>query len=140
MSATFRPDDADYWAPLPFFAGVSAEAARHGLRIRHHPLGPLDDEEHTPVAAMLEMPPGYVLPRHSHACDRLEVIVRGTLEVGGEVLGPGTVLSSSADEMYGPHRAGPEGCVTVEIFAALEGVGRVRLDHGGSEEVRQYRH
>jgi hypothetical protein len=131
------PDDAGYWTPDPFFAGVSAIAAEYDLKIVHHALGPLDDEEGTPVAAILEMPPGYVLPRHAHQCERLEVIITGTLTVDGQELGPGTVLRSGASQFYGPHTAGPEGCTTVEVFAQLRGVGRVILadaDSGSDQD------
>lgn len=125
--SVLEPSDPDYWTPDPFFAGVAAAAAAHDLRIRHHALGPLDDEDATPVAAMLEMPPGYELPRHAHDCERIEIVVKGSLEVDGRVLGPGAVLRSGAGDFYGPHVAGPHGCTTVEVFASLRGVGRVML-------------
>jgi len=130
------PDDPEYWTPHPFFAGVTAAAAEHGLRIVHHPIGPLDDEQHTPVAAILEMQPGYVLPRHAHDCERWEVVLSGSMEIDGRQVGPGTVLRAGAREMYGPHIAGPDGCTTVEVFAALRGVGRIILeDQPGAEPV-----
>jgi hypothetical protein len=133
------PDDPSYWTPDAFFASVSAVAAEYGLRIRHHALGPLDDEDHTPVAAILEMPPGYVLPRHAHNCERLEVVIAGSLTVDGRDLGPGTVLRSGGSEFYGPHVAGPDGCTTVEIFAALRGVGRIMLDDESGQHESVYR-
>jgi hypothetical protein len=68
-------------------------------------------------------PPGYVLPRHRHASHRLEVVIQGSLEVDGRVLGPGDVMWSQAGEFYGPHVAGPDGALTVEIFSSSDGIG-----------------
>lgn len=133
------PNDPDYWTPLPFFAGVSSTAQEHGLRIVHHPLGPSEEEDSTPVAAILEMPPGYTLPRHSHNCERIEIVVRGTLTADGRELGPGSVLKAGADEFYGPHVAGPQGCLTVEVFASVRGVGNVTIDTPGGPQSLSYR-
>jgi hypothetical protein len=86
-----------------------------------------DDEEawDSPAVVMLEMPPNYVLFRHAHICHRFEVVVKGSLEAGGRILGPGDVMTARPGEMYGPHTAGPEGCTTAEVFGSLEGVFRV---------------
>lgn len=58
----------------------------------------------------------------------MEIVVSGSLLVGDDVLGPGDVMTSRADEMYGPHVAGPEGCVTFEIFGRLDGTSRTTYD------------
>lgn len=74
-----------------------------------------------PAAYLLDMPPGYVLLRHGHPCERFEVVVKGSLQVGdGRVAGPGDVFTARANTLYGPHTAGPEGCVTIEIFSRLD--------------------
>ncbi len=78
-----------------------------------------------PAVVMLEMPPSYVLFRHAHICHRFEVVVKGSLEADGKILGPGDVMTARPGEMYGPHTAGPEGCTTAEVFGSLEGVFRV---------------
>ena len=41
-------------------------------------------------------------------------------------------------EMYGPHVAGPEGCVTLEFFSSMQGVGQVILDTPDGPEVTRY--
>jgi len=69
-----------------------------------------------PVAMMLFMEPNFELPRHAHDCHRFEVVVQGTLTIGDTNLGPGDISISSPGEHYGPHIAGPTGCLTVEIF------------------------
>ncbi len=82
-----------------------------------------DDPGAAPVAMALELPPGYTLPRHAHSTYRAEVIVRGTLTLGdGTTLGPGDIWTSGPDEYYGPHTAGPDGVLTVEIFASATGL------------------
>ena len=89
-----------------------------------------------PAVVMLKMPPGYRLFRHAHICHRFEVIVTGTLEVNGEILGPGAVMTARPGEMYGPHIAGAEGCTTAEVFGAHEGVYRIIAE--GSSGIREY--
>jgi hypothetical protein len=123
-----RYDDPDFWSAGPeALRPLQEVSAEHGLKIVHFLLGPGDDEA-TSAAAVLEMPPGYVLPRHAHDCERFEVIVRGSLRVGDATHRPGDVLTSAALEMYGPHVAGPEGCTTVEVFGSLRGVGHTIFD------------
>ena len=60
----------------------------------------------------------------------------GTLEVNGEILGPGAVMTARPGQMYGPHIAGPEGCTTAEVFGTHEGVYRVIAE--GRDGVREY--
>jgi hypothetical protein len=83
------------------------------------------DSWDSPAVVMLEMPPNYVLFRHGHTCHRFEVVVKGTLDADGKILGPGDVMTARPGEMYGPHTAGPEGCTTAEVFGSLGGVFRV---------------
>src|SRR5256885_13707882 len=77
------------------------------------------------AVVVLEMPPSYVLFRHARICHRFEVVVKGSLEADGRVLGPGDVMTAHPGQFYGPHTAGPDGCTTVEVFGTLEGVFRV---------------
>lgn len=134
--AVFKQDDPDFWESSPEFLRPLQDACDpFGLRIVHFLMGAADDPR-TPAAAVLEMPPGYELPRHTHDCERFEVVVKGSLQVGDQVLGPGDVTTSAALEMYGPHIAGPDGCTTVEVFGALSGVGHTIFDTpDGPDEV-----
>jgi hypothetical protein len=79
----------------------------------------------------------WVAAWHAHTCERFEVIVRGSLEVDGRLVGPGHVMTAAPGELYGPHVAGPEGCATAEVFSDLEGVFRILVEQpdGG---VREY--
>jgi hypothetical protein len=125
---TFRLADSGFWDSEPeLLRPLQAACQPFGLRIRHFVMGDADDAA-TPTAAVLEMPPGYVLPRHAHPCERLEVIVAGSLQAGDDVLVPGDVMATPAGEMYGPHTAGPGGCTTVEIFSSITGNGNITLD------------
>lgn len=115
-----EPDYFDAMTPAAFkFARELGKEG--GLELGTLVLG--DDPTSAPVAMVLELPPGYTLPRHSHATHRVEVIVRGSLTLGdGTTLGPGDVWTSGPDQFYGPHTAGPEGAVSVEIFAGAAGL------------------
>ena len=107
------------------------------------PLWLLDTTEDlsVPAAYMLKMPPGYRLFRHGHRCERFEVVLQGSLDVGdGRVAGVGDIFTAEAGTLYGPHTAGPEGCTTLEIFSALEGMFRLLYEgpDGGIEaDVRK---
>lgn len=77
---------------------------------------PTDDE--AVLAKVLWMPPGYRLFRHAHDCHRFEIVVKGSIDVGdGKTLKVGDVSVSAPGQYYGPHVAGPEGCLTLEIFS-----------------------
>ena len=49
-------------------------------------------------------------------------------------------MVSAANEFYGPHVAGPEGCTTVEVFSSITGVGNsVQEAEDGTREAVTYR-
>ena len=134
--AHHRITDPAFWDLEPEFLKPVQDACKpHGLDIVHFVMGDPDDPC-TPVAAVLRMPPGYELARHAHPVVRFEVIVQGSLQVGGEVYGPGDVMMSPAGEMYGPHIAGPEGCTTVEVFSSIRGTGNLVSENGESVSYR----
>ena len=87
----------------------------------------------TPAFAVFKMAPGSVLPRHSHPCERFEVIIQGSMEVQspeerGLELKTGDVMRASPDELYGPHLAGPEGYTVVEYFSRMAALYDVTFD------------
>ncbi len=76
--------------------------------------------------------PGDVITQHAHPCERVEVIMRGTLSANGRIHRPGNVLTAQADEFYGPRTAGTDGCTTLEAFAKATGaVYRITKDAAG---------
>ena len=93
-----------------------------------------------PIAILLQLPPGYVLERHAHACHRVEVIVRGSLDIRGEqVLHPGDISVSAPGEFYGPNIGGPEGSLSVEIFSTAQGMLPIFEDVETSEQILERR-
>jgi anti-sigma factor ChrR (cupin superfamily) len=113
--------DRDYWQAPERFRALFEKLRSLGLRVSYFALGDANDDA-TPVAVIVEMPPGFVIMRHAHPCARFEAIVRGTLESEDRVLRAGDVMVSAADEFYGPKTAGKDGCVTIEVFGAASGV------------------
>ena len=120
----FATVDDDYWNRWPaHLQGMSELVDALGLGATVFVLGDPNDES-SPAAAIFRMPPNFVLSRHAHSAERIEIIIDGTLDVGGRVLGPGDVMTASFEEAYGDHVAGEQGCTTVEIFSSLAGVHR----------------
>lgn len=118
-----KSQDDNYWgtAPeAPWAGAVAAAGAATGLRTSIFALRDATDDT-TPMAVMVEYPPNYPLPRHSHGSGRLELVVRGSIQVGEDVLGPGDIMTADADELYGPHTIGPEGCTTMEVASVRGG-------------------
>jgi hypothetical protein len=116
--------DADFWDRWPReLQGMGELTAAIGLRATSFVMGnPLDSS--SPGVAIMELPPGFVLPRHAHKAHRVEVVVAGSIDVGDRVLYPGDVMTANDEEAYGEHRAGPDGCTTVEIFSRLSGMNQ----------------
>jgi hypothetical protein len=83
-------------------------------------LGDPEDNK-TPAANLIEIPAYFPLPRHTHDCDVLMVVIKGSIYADDKVLRPGDVMTAIAHEFYGPEVAGPEGCARIEFFASLSG-------------------
>jgi hypothetical protein len=97
-------------------------------------------DDNAAMVNVLRLPPGGVLPRHSHACHRFEMVVFGELHVpDGTVLRPGDVMISKPGEAYGPHAAGPEGVVTVEVNGIAAAPLTFTDDPDLAERYRDYR-
>jgi hypothetical protein len=104
------------------------------------PLWFLGDQEDlsVPAALYLEMPPGYTLFRHGHPCERFEIVIQGSLDVGdGRIAKPGDVFTAKPGELYGPHTTGPDGATTIEVFGHLDGMFRLLYedDNGTVVEI-----
>jgi hypothetical protein len=112
--AHYHMSDDAYWEPPAKYRPVTENAP---IKLAFFVMGDPERED-VPVAAVLDMQPGDVIGYHAHDCERVEVVVKGTLDVGeGKVLHAGDVMVARPLQFYGPHVAGPDGCVTVEIFA-----------------------
>lgn len=120
--------------PPAWFAEVLSAAGRDATTI---PLWHLDTKQDmsNPAALLLQMPPDYTLFRHGHPCQRFEVVIQGSLDVGdGRVATVGDIFTADAFTLYGPHTAGPEGCTTIEVFSSVEGMFRL-LYEGPDGEI-----
>jgi hypothetical protein len=118
----YTMDQAEYWVDADKYA------AFENLRTSNRVLG---DDPRSPRIVIMDMGPGFVIPRHSHGCERYEMIVSGSLYSQEEVLHVGDVMLAHADEVYGPKIAGPEGCMTLEVFERNDTSGsRYELEDG----------
>ena len=125
------PEDAAPWLHDMVQSRLGALAV--GWQSATFPMGKPSDED-IPVVALLYIPPGHVLPCHTHDCYRVEVMLQGTLHMGDRVLRAGDVWTSEAGEFYGPHVAGPTGSLSVEIFASSKG-SRSRTPEGARVDL-----
>ena len=139
MPKYYRPGEAGFWEMEPEFLRSVQDACKpFNLDILHFVLGDADSP-HTPVAAVLRMPPGFELPRHAHSVTRFEVVVQGSITVDGRELLPGDIMVSPPNEMYGPHVAGADGATTIEFFSSIQGVGNVIHDTPDGPRAESYR-
>jgi quercetin dioxygenase-like cupin family protein len=111
----YSPNEPEYWAVPPKYEPMVDLSPT--MRMTWFILGD-DDDEDAPAAMVLDMQPGHVIARHAHECERIEIVVSGTLDVGDRTLRAGDIMVAHPGEFYGPHIAGPEGCVTLEVFSA----------------------
>lgn len=111
----YRITDDEYWESPPRYQPMLSRKAE--LQMSWFLMGSEDDDD-APCAMVLKVAPGGVITRHAHDCERVEVVVAGSLHLpDGTVLGPGDVMTARPMEFYGPHIAGPDGCTTMEIFS-----------------------
>jgi hypothetical protein len=119
----FQQSDPDFWHQAPPSLAAAQAQAR---AVKHHvafwTLGEDPDDPESPLALLMDLPPGWVLERHSHDCYRFEVVIRGSMIVDGAVLYAGDVSTSAPGEEYGPHMAGVDGCLTLEMFSRKAGM------------------
>lgn len=116
-------EDDGFWSQAPdhlTWTQVFAEAVGH--RVASFVLGDDPQDPEATLALLMDLPPHWVLERHSHDCHRFEVVIRGSMIVDGSVLRPGSVSTSRPGESYGHHQAGPEGCLTLEMFSRQAGM------------------
>lgn len=145
MPYFFKKDTPGYWdrypAHLADMAQIMADSKLTPATL--HVMGEPSDES-APAALIFTMPPGAVISRHAHKCERFEIILEGSLLVEDMVLGPGDVMLARPGEAYGPHTAGPDGCRTLEIFSTLAGAhhilyetpeGPLSVDFGSFESL-----
>jgi hypothetical protein len=139
MPNYFKFSDPGYFeaiaSPSMRVSGAVTREVMPGWNLGAILMGDDEADPNTPVASMLWIAPGDTLPRHAHDCFRVEVIVVGSIDVpGGVMLHPGDVMTSRPGEYYGPHIAGPEGCLSVEIFSTAKGTSPITDPAEGLDE------
>ena len=107
----YRMDDPAYWIVPENYTQFD------DLRTSHLLLGEQDPA--SPRVVIMDMGPGFVIPRHMHGCERFQMVVKGSLYSHDGILYPGDIMIAHAGEVYGPKVAGADGCMTVEFFAQL---------------------
>jgi len=135
--AYYIKDSEDYWDRYPDrFAGMRVVNAQVSPSTMHV-LGDLDVDT-TPVALIFTMPADFELVRHSHDCERFEIILEGSLysKEADLWLHVGDIMRVQPGEMYGPHIAGAEGCRTLEVFSTVTGATWADVELPNGEIVR----
>jgi anti-sigma factor ChrR (cupin superfamily) len=124
----YRQADAAIWENGPeFLKWIRSPERASEISMFNMSTDPEDPD--APMAMLLRVPPGYVLARHGHDCYRVEVLIRGSLTMeDGEVLHPGDVSVTEPHVFYGPHVAGPDGSLSVEIFSKSKSVAALFED------------
>jgi hypothetical protein len=128
-----RSTDDEYWE-FPSQLSAIETYVTPKLEKTYFVLGDPEVGE-VPATMVLKMEAGFVIPRHAHPCERFEVVVSGSIDVGEGVLKSGDVMISKAGQFYGPHIAGPEGCTTVEVFGNLVGSFNILFEKKDGEIV-----
>jgi hypothetical protein len=118
----FQPEiDEAFWGQVPaeYLLPLVEDPLHPDMKTSVFALGDPHDDA-TPAVVVFSMPAGGVLPRHSHPCHRMEIVLKGSLIADGDVvLGPGDIMTAGPDEMYAPHRAGPDGYIVAEYFTSM---------------------
>jgi hypothetical protein len=115
MADFLHIDDPGFYrlGPAEFaYQQVMPEAI--GMKFASFVMSDSDKDVDATCVSLLWIEPNGRLPRHSHDCFRVEVIVRGSIQVGSRTLSSGHIAISWPGKVYGPHLAGPEGCLSVE--------------------------
>ena len=115
--------------------GAADASQREGLRTFKSVQTVLgaDGDENAPATNLLQMEPGTVVAYHTHDCPVMMLVIMGSLYVPGRILMPGDRMEADANEFYGPLVAGPDGCTSVEMFAALRGMINVKYQRKTGE-------
>ena len=122
------PDEAGFWgrSPAKYLTPLVRVSKAERVPLSIFAMGDPNKPD-TPAFAVFKLHANSVLPRHSHPCERFEVVVAGSMQAvgpgdGGRVLGEGDVMLAGPDELYGPHIVGPDGLTVIEYFGGIRGL------------------
>lgn len=86
-----------------------------GVQLARIDVGDLDDPGR-PLVFHTTFPPGFVSEAQTHGGHHVQIVLEGSLEVGGERHGPGTVRRVPPGIADGPLVAGPEGVTMLTVL------------------------
>lgn len=66
------------------------------------------DDDRFPIS-IVKFPPHYSFPRHWHTDGEFIMILKGSANFAGQVIGPGAMAYNDARTVYGTETAGPDG-------------------------------
>ena len=118
-------DDPNFIGPLLEWTRRGAEV---GTRVQSVVFSEDPTDKSAPCALFVKAEPNHSFRHHAHPTWRLEVIIKGSVQVGDKLLKPGDIMFSKPGEFYGPHRSGPEGHLAVEFFGRMDGIAPVLED------------
>jgi Cupin domain len=93
------------------------------------------DNETRPLVAAVHYPPGAEVPPHYHGTDYCSFIIDGEIEVTRRIHRAGDVRVVKKGTVYGPLKAGPDGCKVIEVFADRTGIQATFLNIGDDEKA-----
>jgi hypothetical protein len=96
----------------------------------------LGDGEGDPAVFPMEVTADYQFPLHYHKSHYISIILRGSLQVGKRWYKPGDIRLQEKGSVYGPEKAGPEGCFMLNIFADRRGYTPTLLGEPEPESVQ----
>lgn len=108
MVATIRHKDI-------FARDIDWVASGDGVKFAQFLLDPAEPED-SPAIILAEFAPGEEVYPHTHACNYLEYIVKGSQMVGKVNFEAGDVRWAAARTGYGPIKVGPDGCTVMIVF------------------------
>jgi hypothetical protein len=114
MATLLKADTEGYWGHFPELLAHLPAELDDTVDLNYFVLG--SPADNAPSLVITQLAPGASIGKHAHVGRRVEIVIRGEMYAGDEVLHSGDVMMSDADEQYGPHTAGPDGAMTVEFF------------------------
>lgn len=112
----------DWHMVSPTERGASGTARLFGMLVH----------KESPHLTLLEEPPNFYTPTHSHNQPEIMVVLEGRMMLNGKWCEPGTVIYIPADEDYW-HATGPERCVVALMRPTERGKTRKVAEAAAAE-------
>jgi quercetin dioxygenase-like cupin family protein len=93
----------------PTSTGSEEDHRRQSAGVEHKWLIYPEPGEDRPPVVIIKFPPGYRFAHHWHSEGEFVVVLKGSMTIGDEEVGPGGMAWTDARTIYGAEAAGPEG-------------------------------